>query len=84
MKCAVTGVAGFIGSHLADYLIEQGHEVIGIDNFMTGDRKNINPKVEFHKQDIISDKIFLSLQGVDWVFHLAANARTFLSVKSDQ
>ena len=81
MKCAVTGVAGFIGSHLADYLIEQGHEVIGIDNFMTGDRKNINPKVEFHKQDILSDKIFLSLQGVDWVFHLAANARTFLSVE---
>lgn len=80
MKCLVTGVAGFIGSHLADYLIEQGHKVIGIDNFLTGDKENINRKVEFYKDDIRSVVIDNYFKGIDWVFHEAANARTQLSV----
>lgn len=84
MKCLVTGVAGFIGSHLADYLIEQGHTVVGIDNFFTGDKSNLNPQVNFWQKDIrdlgVLDYVFQA-EKPDWVFHLAANPRTFLSVE---
>ncbi len=83
MKCLLTGVAGFVGSHLADYLLEQGHEVIGLDNFMTGDIKNVNEKVQFHEIDI-TDLLRLTTLFIrekpDWVFHEAANARTQVSV----
>lgn len=41
MRILLTGVAGFIGSHLADKLIARGHEVIGLDNFITGKQENI-------------------------------------------
>lgn len=79
-KILITGVAGFIGSHLADYLIEHGYKVIGIDNFMTGDIKNVHPKVEFYEMDIRDKNIGKYMQGIDWVFHEAANARTQVSV----
>ena len=46
-RVCVTGCAGFIGSHLCDKLIEEGHEVIGIDNLSSGKRENINPQVDF-------------------------------------
>jgi UDP-glucose 4-epimerase len=80
MKVVVIGVAGFIGSHLADYLIEKGYEVYGIDNFLTGSKANINLKVKFKKIDI-RDKVALEnylrdLKNIDYVFHLAAIART--------
>src|SRR3990167_1631827 len=85
MRCIVTGNCGFIGSHLCDYLIEKGYEVVGIDNLSTGDKKNVNPKVEFYEADIIDDiqQLFFKdlFQKVDWVFHEAANARTQLSVQ---
>ncbi len=82
MRCLVTGVGGFIASHLADYLIENGHEVWGIDNFMTGDIKNINPKAHFTEGDIRDAILVYNLcKDKDWVFHLAANARTQLSVQ---
>ena len=42
MKVLVTGAAGFLGSHLCDSLLKQGHEVIGVDNFFTGNKKNLN------------------------------------------
>lgn len=80
MKILITGVAGFIGSHLADYLIDQGHTVYGIDNFLTGDKLNINPKVKFSKVDIRNkikmSHLFKKTGNLDWVFHLAAIART--------
>ena len=44
MKCLVTGGAGFIGSNLVDKLIDDGHEVVIIDNLSTGKEENINPK----------------------------------------
>ena len=47
MKYLVTGGAGFIGSNLVDQLIEDGHEVIVLDNLQTGDRKNINKQARF-------------------------------------
>jgi len=84
MKCLVTGVAGFIGSHLADKLIEEGHEVIGIDNFMTGDMVNVNPKVAFFQEDVRNKKwmrLVLNDNKPDWVFHLAANCRTGASIE---
>jgi len=50
----VTGGAGFIGSHLADALVERGEGVIVVDDLSTGPRDNLNPKVEFHELDIRS------------------------------
>lgn len=77
MKILITGVAGFIGSHLADYFIERGHEVVGIDNLLTGSVENINKKVFFIEQDIRNYKhIEMYFQNADWVFHEAAIART--------
>ncbi len=83
MKCLITGVAGFVGSHLSDYLIEKGHTVVGIDNFFTGDRKNINKKVRFYENDITNLPLLqgiFKMENPDWVFHEAANPRTFLSI----
>ena len=55
MKCLVTGGAGFIGSNLVDKLIEEGHEVIIVDNLSTGKEENINPKATFEKIDICNN-----------------------------
>jgi UDP-glucose 4-epimerase len=52
MKVLVTGGAGFIGSHITDRLIEDGHEVAVVDNLSTGRRENLNPKAEFYQIDI--------------------------------
>ena len=57
MKIGITGVAGFIGSHLADALLAKGHEVVGIDNLSMGSLRNIehhnaNPKFRFHRLDV--------------------------------
>ena len=75
MNILVTGGAGFIGSHLTDGLIEEGHHVIIIDNLSTGSRKNINPKAVFYEEDICHtealDHIFASEQ-IQVVFHEAA------------
>ena len=85
MKCIVTGGAGFIGSNLVDRLIDDGHEVIIIDNLFTGKKENINSKAIWNDIDIgIStapsylEKI---MEGVDVVFHLAAKARVQPSIE---
>ena len=75
MRILVTGGAGFIGSHLCDYLLKKGHEVICLDNFFTGRKENIkhnlnNFKFEVIRHDIVQP-IFLE---VDWIFHLASPA----------
>jgi len=84
LKTLVTGGAGFIGSNLADALIDDGHNVTIIDDLSTGRMDNIPHKAEFHKLDISSvviDKIFE--QGkFDLVFHLAAQMDVRKSVKS--
>jgi len=74
-KVLVTGGAGFVGSFLCDRLIEEGHEVIVIDNFFTGKKANLlqlqdNPKFELIRHDIVQP----ILLEVDWIFNLACPA----------
>src|SRR3989338_7480922 len=81
-KCLVTGGAGFIGSNLADELINQGHEVVIIDNLSTGKKEYVNPKVKFFKEDMRQlEKIKPLFKGVDYVFHLAAFPRVQPSIE---
>ena len=83
MRVIVTGGAGFIGSNLVDNLINDGHDVIIIDNLSTGKKDNINPKAEFHNIDIsdmdVRGKCSM-FDGVDVVFHTAASARVQPSI----
>ncbi len=78
MKFVVTGGAGFIGSHLTKFLLENGHNVIVIDNLARGTLENlreIESKIEFHKISILEyDKLKEIVKGVDGVFHEAALA----------
>jgi UDP-glucose 4-epimerase len=79
----VTGVAGFLGSHLADNLIKKGYNVIGIDNMIGGDLDNVNPKVQFTNLDCCDlDKLNTLCKGVNYIFHCAATAHEGLSVFS--
>lgn len=75
----VTGCAGFIGSHLVDYLLKKKYRVIGLDNFSTGNQfflKNALNKKNFKliKIDLLNDKIERYFKNIDTVYHLAANA----------
>lgn len=73
MKCLVTGGAGFIGSHVADCLIDDGHEITIIDNLFGGYLENVNPKAKFVKKDLIDlDPNDVLLKGIDVVYHIAA------------
>lgn len=73
-KVLVTGVAGFIGSNLADRLLAEGYDVIGIDNLSTGKKENIPDGVQFIEGDI-REGHEKTMEGVDTVFHLAALPR---------
>jgi dTDP-glucose 4,6-dehydratase len=77
MRILITGGAGFIGSHMADRLIAEGHQVIAMDNLVTGDMANIahlrgNPNFEFIYHDI-SNHIHVP-GAFDWVLNLASPA----------
>lgn len=83
-KVVVTGGAGFIGSTMSDRLIQEGFHVIVIDNLSTGNAKNINDHVEFHREDLAEidiDKLTKIFTGVDVVFHFAALARVQPSIE---
>lgn len=87
MKTIVTGGAGFIGSHLAELLINQGHEVIVIDNLTSGREKNLesvssSPKFKIANVDIRDvDSLRPYFDGVDWIFHLAGLADIVPSIE---
>lgn len=82
MKCLVTGGAGFIGSHLADKLVQQKHEVLVIDDLSSGKKEYLNPKAKFYRLDICDfEKIRPVFKGVDYVFNLAAIPRVPLSIE---
>jgi len=74
MKILVTGGAGFIASHIADKFIEEGHEVVILDDLSTGFEKNINPKAKFVKLNIRDDKVsnLFEEEKFDVVNHHAA------------
>src|SRR3989344_1656601 len=76
MNLLVTGGAGFIGSHFVDELVKQGHKIKIIDNLSTGRKEYLNPGAEFFESDIRDfEKIRPVFDGVEMVFHLAAQAR---------
>lgn len=77
MNIVITGGAGFIGSHLCEFFLKNGHKVICIDNFITGSRDNIakfssNPKFKLMEQDV--PKYIGVIESVNWVLHFASPA----------
>lgn len=77
MKALVTGGAGFIGSHIVDRLLNDGHEVIVLDNFSTGHRSNLpeSSALTIVEGDIShANTVKQCMIGIDWVFHKAAVA----------
>jgi dTDP-glucose 4,6-dehydratase len=78
MRVLITGAAGFLGSHLCERLLDEGHEVIGLDNFITGSPDNLahlasNSRFSFIRQDV-SNFIFVPGDKVDAVMHFASPA----------
>jgi UDP-glucose 4-epimerase len=84
MKCLVTGVAGFLGSHLAEALLKDSHEIIGVDCFTDYYSKDLkkrnlvnlkqNRDFTFLETDLVNLDLGEILKNLDWVFHLAAQA----------
>ncbi|MGI6259000.1 MAG: UDP-glucuronic acid decarboxylase family protein [Anaerolineaceae bacterium] len=77
MRILITGAAGFLGSHLTDRLLADGHQVIGLDNFITGNPENLehlkdNPNFSLMEQDV-SEYIDVA-EPLDFVLHLASPA----------
>jgi len=83
MKIFITGIAGFLGSHLADRMISLGHEVSGNDNLIGGYEDNINPDVKFFKIDCCDiTSMNNAMKDIDIVIHTAATAHEGFSVFS--
>ena len=83
MKILVTGVAGFLGSHLSEQLSKIGHQVVGVDNMIGGYSDNVPKEIDFHNFDCCNLKIMNEImKNVDVVYHCAATAHEGLSVFS--
>jgi UDP-glucose 4-epimerase len=78
MRYLVTGGAGFVGSHIVDRLVAQGHDVVVIDNLSHGRMEfleGVKERITFIRGDLLDEKILSSaVEGCDFVFHMAANA----------
>lgn len=82
-KVFITGVAGFLGSHLADSFIKRGDHVVGCDNLLGGYMDNVSDEVEFYQYDCkYLNSMKKIMRGVDTVYHCAATAYEGLSVFS--
>ena len=83
MKVLVTGGAGFIGSHVVDRLLQEGHEIVVVDNLVTGKRKNVPKAVQFYKLDIENTKLerIFRNERPSVIFHLAAQMNVRRSVE---
>lgn len=83
MKILVTGGAGFIGSNVADAYIQAGHEVVVVDNLVSGKLENLNPKAKFYLMDIRSKEIgkVMEIERPDIVNHHAAQMSVPASVE---
>ena len=82
-KILVTGVAGFLGSHLAEKLSEMGHSVVGVDNMTGGYKDNVPKKIKFFELDCCDlKKMKKVMKNIDVVYHCAATAHEGLSVFS--
>jgi UDP-glucose 4-epimerase len=90
MRALITGGAGFIGSHLTELLLSQGHEVLVIDNLSSGRLSNLkkvenHPGYSFHPIDIRKRELLEPLfEEIDWVFHLAGLADIVPSIENPQ
>ena len=83
MKIFITGIAGFLGSHIADRLIEQGNEVSGCDNLIGGYMENVPEDSEFYQVDAIYlNQMKKMTKNVDLIIHTACTAYEGLSVFS--
>ena len=77
MRSVVTGAAGFLGSHLVDRLLAEGHEVVGVDNFLTGDRANLRHLEHQSRFELLERNVCEkgeTPEPVDFIFHLASPA----------
>lgn len=74
-KILVTGGAGFLGSHLCERLVTQGHHVLCVDNYFTGSKRNIDHLLDYHNFDVIRQDVCLPLYvEVDEIYNLACPA----------
>ena len=84
-KVLITGVAGFLGSHLAEKLFHLNYDIIGVDNMSSGYEDNIPKEIKFYKSDCCDfNKMNEIMKGVDIIYHCAAAAHEGLSVFSPQ
>jgi len=84
MKILITGVAGFIGSHTAEKFLEEGHQVVGIDDYSTGNHRNVPDDVGFFCYDVTDYKIMeevIAEVNPDAIIHLAAQPSLLESVE---
>jgi len=92
MKCFIAGGAGFIGSHLADALLNEGHNVVCADNYLIGIPENVshlqdNTSFKFYKADLANKsevEIIFGKENFDYIFHLAANSDIQASAKNPE
>jgi UDP-glucose 4-epimerase len=84
VRVLVTGGAGFIGSSIANALVDQGHTVRVLDDISTGYLENVHPEADLVAGDVADEKVVRkSVEGVEVVFHLAAHRAVLRSVGSE-